>query len=407
MATTKLYLDTRAAKPGSPAPLKVAVTHKGATALITLDIRLLPSQWDKVTGRVTAHPAKAKLNNYIAARKLDIDNALLDIMRDGGGRGLSVTALRDRIARATTGDDEDGGERFAARFIKFANSKTGGTRQVYMHTLRRLQAYAGGSLDGLRFEDIDRAWLTGFDAFLARTSPSRNARNIHLRNIRAVFNDAIDDEVTTAYPFRKFKIRPEPTRKRSLSVGQLRELLGWPVEAHAVKYLDMFKLTFFLIGINLVDLCRLRVSDLVDGRIEYRRAKTHRLYSVKVEPEAMEIIERYRGTGHLLDILDRYANHKDYMKKLNTALQRIGRVTTGRHGAKSVEPLFPQLTTYWARHSWATIAASLDIPKETIAAALGHGGNTVTDIYIDFDRRKVDEANRRVLDWVLYGRRRD
>ena len=50
-------------------------------------------------------------------------------------------------------------------------------------------------------------------------------------------------------------------------------------------------------------------------------------------------------------------------------------------------------------------AASLDIPKETIAAALGHGGNTVTDIYIDFDRRKVDEANRRVLDWVLYGTR--
>ena len=60
---------------------------------------------------------------------------------------------------------------------------------------------------------------------------------------------------------------------------------------------------------------------------------------------------------------------------------------------------------YKARHSWATIAAELEIPKETIAAALGHGGNTVTDIYIDFDRKKVDEANRRVLDWVLYGKR--
>ena len=57
-----------------------------------------------------------------------------------------------------------------------------------------------------------------------------------------------------------------------------------------------------------------------------------------------------------------------------------------------------ELTSYWARHSWATIAASLDIPKDTIAHALGHGGNTVTDIYIDFDQRKVDEANRRVLE---------
>lgn len=63
------------------------------------------------------------------------------------------------------------------------------------------------------------------------------------------------------------------------------------------------------------------------------------------------------------------------------------------------------MSSHWARHSWATVAASLDIPKETIAAALGHGGNTVTDIYIDFDRQKVDDANRRVIDWVFYGKR--
>ena len=64
-----------------------------------------------------------------------------------------------------------------------------------------------------------------------------------------------------------------------------------------------------------------------------------------------------------------------------------------------------KLTMYVARHSWATIAASLDIPKDTIAHALGHGNNTVTDIYIEFDQRKVDAANRMVLDWVLYGKK--
>ena len=64
-----------------------------------------------------------------------------------------------------------------------------------------------------------------------------------------------------------------------------------------------------------------------------------------------------------------------------------------------------ELTTYWARHTWATIASELDIPKDTIAAALGHGGNSVTDIYIDFDLKKVDEANRKVLDYVLYGKK--
>ncbi len=63
-------------------------------------------------------------------------------------------------------------------------------------------------------------------------------------------------------------------------------------------------------------------------------------------------------------------------------------------------PIFPKISTYWARHTWATIASELDIPKETIAAALGHGGNTVTDIYIDFDQKKVDEANRKIIAYL-------
>ena len=86
-------------------------------------------------------------------------------------------------------------------------------------------------------------------------------------------------------------------------------------------------------------------------------------------------------------------------------MQSVGAVRRdGRGGRKTVVPAFPGISSYWMRHTWATIAAQLEIPKETIAAALGHGGNSVTDIYIDFDRRKIDEANRKVIDFVLYGR---
>lgn len=87
------------------------------------------------------------------------------------------------------------------------------------------------------------------------------------------------------------------------------------------------------------------------------------------------------------------------------ALQKIGPETIGKRGTKNYAPLFPHFTTYWARHSWTTIAAEPDIPKETIAAALGHGGNSVTDVYIRFDDRKIDEANRRVLDYVFYDKK--
>ena len=189
-------------------------------------------------------------------------------------------------------------------------------------------------------------------------------------------------------------------------VEQLRQLFDLEVEEHQQKYLDCFKLIFFLIGINTVDLCHLRKADVVDGRIEYKRSKTNRDYSIKLEPEALEIIERYKGKGKwLLDVLDRYKDFKDFAHRLNENLQKMGSVEVGKHGKKTREPLFPSLTTYWARHTWATIAASLDIPNETIAAALGHGyGNKVTAIYIDFDQRKVDEANRKVIDYVLHGK---
>lgn len=243
-----------------------------------------------------------------------------------------------------------------------------------------------------------------FDNFMAQTAPSRNARNIHLRNIRAVFNDAIDNDITTFYPFRRLQIKPEPTAKRNLTAEELRTLFSFPAEVHALYYIDIFKLIFLMIGINVVDLCRLK--ELVKGRAEFKRAKTHRLYSIKVEPEAMEIIERHRGKDWLIDVLDRYTNHNDFTRRMDKTLKKVGPVKrVGRGGKKNYSPLFPKLTTYWARHSWATIAMSLDIPRDTIAHALGHGTNTVTDIYIDFDQSKVDEANRKVIDWVLYGKK--
>lgn len=399
MARTKLYLDTRAVKDGKPAPLKVAINKKSETALISLNVFLLPNQWDKKAGKVVNHPNRLFLNNYIAKRRIDIDTLLLKLIESGEIANMSALDIKNHIIYQLSPErEEDGKERlFTHRFLKFAETKKESTRIVYMNTYKRMHQFCA-DLDKLTFEDITREWLTAYDTYLSETSPSRNARNVHFRNIRAVFNEAIDDGVTKAYPFRRFKIRPVATMKRSFSVEQLRELFNAPTDEHTEKALDIFRLIFLLIGINIIDLCKLRTIN--NGRVEFYRSKTNRLYSIKVEPEAMEIINKYKGTEHLIDILDQHKNHRSYTGILNKTLKEVGTLAND----KNSKPVFPQLTTYWARHSWATIAASLEIPKETIAAALGHGGNTVTDIYIDFDRKKVDEANRRVIDWVLYGK---
>lgn len=399
MARTKLYLDTRAVKDGKPAPLKIAINKKSKTALISLHVLLLPNQWDKRSEKVINHPNRLFLNNYITRRMLDIDTLVLKLTESGEIANMNALDIKNYILQQLSpAKQENSKERlFAERFLKFAQSKKESTQLVYMNTYKKMGQFCE-DLDKLTFEDITKEWLTSYDTFLSETSPSRNARNVHFRNIRAVFNEAIDDGITKAYPFRRFKIRPVATIKRSLGVEQLRAIFSAPTDEHTEKALDIFKLIFLLIGINIIDLCKLRT--LNNGRINFHRSKTNRLYSIKVEPEAMEIINRHKGSEYLIDILDLHKNHRSYVIILNKQLKEIGVVSTDPNS----KPLFPQLTTYWARHTWATIAASLDIPKETIAAALGHGGNTVTDIYIDFDRKKVDEANRKVIDWVLYGK---
>lgn len=404
MATTKLYLDCRATRSNGTVPLKVTITNKTQSSHIGLDVFITPAQWDKLSGRIVNHPNKSFLNTYITRRKLDIETELLKLSATGQLSQLGITEIRNRILQALN-PCESKKHTFVSEFTKFIESKEKPrTREIYQMTLNWILKY-DTKAELLTFEEITKDWLVDFDKFVSITSPSRNARNIHLRNIRAVFNTAIDNEITTAYPFRKFKIRSEATIKRSLSIEQLRELFSMQVDKTQEKYLDMFKLIFYLAGINIVDLCNLK--QITNGRIEYYRAKTNRLYSIKVEPEAMEIIDKYRGVDFLLNPLDRYKTYRDYAKRLNDNLQLVGpisyeyRVVNGKKRKyKKYNPIYPELTTYWARHSWATIAASLDIPKETIAAALGHGQNSITDIYIDFDQKKVDEANRKVIDFV-------
>lgn len=393
---THLFMDKRKPAADGRCPIKLSAywqeNGRKCRIFIPTGVSILPSQWDAVRER---------------DRKNGANNALLTAFTDKAkqftaeclknGTQAKGTALRAFIESPTpTGD---GLIAYAQHIASLKRAKN--TRTLYESTTTKLRDYAGEQADRLTFQDITPTWLAEWDAWMAQ-SLSINGRAIHLRNLRAVFNAAINDERTTAYPFRRFKVKQEQTRKRSLSVEQLRQLRDYPCEPHHRMYRDIFMLMFYLCGVNAADLLEATPDQLKDGRFEYRRAKTGKLYSIKVEPEAQEIINRYKGTGHLLSIRDRYINRKNFSFRMNHELQEIGEMKrVGRGGKKVYVPLFPDLTAYWSRHTWATIAASLDIPIETISAALGHSyGSPTTAIYIAFDQRKVDDANRRVIDYV-------
>lgn len=279
---------------------------------------------------------------------------------------------------------------FYNRYLAYANSRQAQrTKGIYLVTAKRMAEY-DNHIKSKAFEDITKDWLTGFDTFLMKYSPATNGRSIHFRNIRAVFNDALDNDVTQSYPFRVFKIKAEQTEKRSLTLQEVRKLFAI-TEPSQQRTIDLFKLCLFLVGINIADLCELTEIDS-EGRVNYRRKKTKKLYSIKVEPEALEIINRYKGEHYLLDILETHANTHAFTTCFDRQLKKIG------------SPPFHKLTSYWARHTWATLASELDISEDLISHALGHSystGAAVTQVYINFNRKKIDEANRKVIDYIL------
>ena len=296
---------------------------------------------------------------------------------------MTPASLQRVVKRALNGNGRADTYPVASAFeAKMKLLRTESTRAFYKRCLDAIKEYT--DLDSLMMRDVDYGWLCDFEAHLRRHNCT-NTVSILLRSLRAVFNHAIKtgDIERDCYPFLSYTIRQEETRKRALTLEQLRV-----IRDHGGKYGDIFMLSFYLLGINIGDLCHLKEIS-PDGRIDYRRRKTGKLYSIKVEPEAMEIINRYRGDKWLIGIMDGRAipleGHRTFMYNLNRRLKSI----------------VPGVSTYWARHTWATIAAELDVPNEVIAQGLGHSfGNSTTAIYIKPNAKKVDDANRRVIDYV-------
>ena len=399
MASTKFYFDKRYKSANGECPLKLAIFTSDKTAFINLGLKLTTDQWDPDEKKVVRHPKAKALNLMIGQRKQEID-VLIYEYTNGGRLDIPAQQLKQMVEQKDKPVvPEVSKNLFLPYFEKFLERYKTRTKDIYKATLKKLKAFIGEKdAKTLTFDDIRKEWLFRFDEWLMESTPGQNARNIHFRNIRAVFNDAIDEEVTHNYPFRKFKIKPVRTKKRSFKVETMRKIIGADLKGHEEKYRDLFMLIFCLCGINIVDLCHLKKVE--DGRGEYDRAQTHRHYSIKVEPEAMALIEKCKGVNWLLSPLDTNKTYRGFYQNFSKGLKDVRNTLNEMKDDLPLEAL----TTYWARHTWATIAASIDIPKDTIAAALGHGGYTVTDIYIDFDQRKVDDANRKVLDYVFYGK---
>ena len=293
-------------------------------------------------------------------------------------------------------------------FIGFAESHEKKLREEkrdgYADSIKYTLSWLKKGYKTLYIRDITTYELEKMQLSMLKTMKQTSA-NIHLRNIRTLYNAYIDahneDDLILHYPFRRFKFRKDDTpKKRVLSVDDIRKIIFFP--DHKLERVnlarDVFFLSFALLGINSKDLYT--CSEFDGQRIIYFRQKTKRKgEKAKTAPlvpdEIRPVFDKYRDPSgqRVFDFYKRYSTTTNFYRAINKGLKII-----------CDEANIPQdITTYFARHSFATIARNdCGVSKDDVAVCLTHSsGLDITDRYIHEDWGVLDRTQRKVLDFVF------
>ncbi|MBL7718320.1 MAG: site-specific integrase [Flavipsychrobacter sp.] len=281
-----------------------------------------------------------------------------------------------------------------------------GNAFAYSCAINKLKAFVKNR--DLSFEDLTFKMLNDFNNAMLVEGIKVNSISVYMRTIRAIYNRAINEGIvpSTLYPFAAFKIKNERTVSRTLTTAEFKAIvnLELPVNTPIWHWRNYFMLSFCFRGINFADLLTLRESNIIDGRVIFRRKKTGKIYSIKIDSIAESILQGYRRhtnpDGLILPVLkqtkDLVKLKKDIWQAIKTCNEYLQRIADKCSIEKGI-------TTYYARYSWANIARSLGYSKDMIAEGLGHEyGNRVTGIYLDnYDNDVIDAMNEAVIRSVM------
>lgn len=391
MITLRYYLDTRrpSRRPDGKFPLKLAVTKHGDTALLPVLAYASREEWDARAQRLKGGRIgdAGKLNAYLARQMLRFEEIIREMIEQvASAPAMTAAQIRDHIQERCF--DAQPGVSLGEYFGRMAEDRKGTTRRSFLQARDACEKAVPGllakPLTTVSTRDVQRvdAWLR------SHTRPS--TRNTYASKLRQVLKAAHRDGITAADAGREIRIGTAVTRSRALAVEQLRVFLGQqPRDLLDQEALDLFSLSFYLRAINPVDLLRVGPGDVFNGRLTYTRAKTGKEYSVRIEPEAAEIMARRSSDRHIFEV-PRGRIPEWYLRNVTEHLK-----------AMAVRLGLPAVTMYWARHTFASLMLETGAPVEIIAAALGHSyGPRITMGYVTIRERAVDEAVRRAYDYV-------
>ena len=390
-------------------PIMLRLTKNRKRKYISLHISLAPQYWDAEKCKPRRNcPDKERIEALIQQKTQELQSQVMDFKTSDKEYTLNtlVEKASRKVVRQTVSEYLNG---YIDRLL--ATNRVGNAKTF--QELRTSLTKFSRSLD-FYFIDIDAEWLKRYEQWLrVERHYSDNSIGIRFRSLRVLYNSAITDGLIkkTDYPFDTFKVSrfKEATAKRSLTKEDIRRIMDCEVRT-LTKYpkpflqlaKDLFLFSYLSCGINLTDILHIRYADIVDGRLVFNRQKTGKLLSFQLQPAALDILDKYRQPN---------ADSQDYIFPVLrrsvhvTAQQQYGRVQRTNKRINRYLKLIGEhlhlpitLTTYVARHSFATVLKRSGVSTSIISESLGHSSEKITQIYLDsFENSQIDAAMQNLL----------
>ena len=379
-------------------PLMFRICKDGKRKYESIGISILPSLWDFKQNKPTRKcPNKEYIESLIAEKVKVYTDKVIEFKSQE--KEFTATSLMEKVnkpvKRKTVQEvfNQYIQELESANRLRYADMY-----KCTMHSLIKFNKH----LD-IPFSDMDTIWLKRYEVWLQSQGLAINTLGTRFRHLRVIYNFAIEEKIVKSeyYPFNSFKVSKlsQTTAKRSIQKGEILSVLNYqgqtPLECLAI---DLFTFSYLAAGINFGDIARLTKDNILENRLIYIRKKTQKQIKVSLQEQAIKLIQKYSmpDNPYLFPILSNF--HKTEQQKVNRIHKIIAKVNKSLKeiGERLNIPI--DLTTYVARHSFATVLKRSGVNTSLICEALGHSSERVTQIYLDsFGNDQMEDAMKNLL----------
>ena len=384
-------------------PLMLRICKDGKKKYQSLGISVLPRYWDFIRNKPKPNcPNKEYIQKIILDKQTELQQRMLEFNSEQK-EYTTTTLLNDENKKFELKTVSQ----FYQELIEQCKSNDKcGNRLIYKSSYNSLKVFTKNQLD-IPFSAIDVSWLNKYEKWLRSKGNKETTMSLMFRTLRSAYNKAIKAKCArkSDYPFDEYKINKFDTKTQKRAIAKT-EVLKFTKEVDDIgkrQYVqlskDIFIFSYLCGGINFTDIANLTKANITNGRLHYIRQKTGKLIKLGISEEAMQIIKKYESEskGYLFPILNTNI-HKTPLQKQNRIHKMLGKINKNLKLIATQLNVDANMTTYVARHSFASVLKKSGVSIALISEALGHSDLSTTQVYLDsFDNEQIDAAMQNLL----------